>query len=79
MNLKSIGFGVLKGIIKSSATYFLEPQKGKKNITFQEPRKRGRVTKKRGISKEQTCVLVAYDRKSKTAGRGRISAMEIDG
>jgi len=43
----------------------------------------GGVAKKRGISKEQICVVVAHDRNgqilSQTAGKGRITAMEIDG
>lgn len=40
----------------------LESDKGKKHIHYRKPRKRGGVAKKRGISKEQICVVVAHDR-----------------
>lgn len=50
-------------------------------MTFRKPRKRG-VAEKRGISKEQVCVVVAIDRNgdivSQNARRGRITATEID-
>ncbi|NGQ94871.1 IS1595 family transposase [Brevibacillus sp. SYP-B805] len=80
--LRSLGFSTLKGIIESDETYFLESDKGKKRIIYRKPRKRGGKATKRGISKEQKSVVVAHDRNgniiSKMAGRGRISADEID-
>jgi transposase-like protein len=80
--LRSLGFIKLKGIIESDETYFLESYKGKKRITHRKPRKRGGSAKKRGISKEQISIVVAHDRNgnviSKMAGRGRITANEID-
>ena len=61
---------------------FLESDKGKKNLTHQKPRKRGSSASKRGISKEQVCVVVAHDRNgqilSEVAGKGRITALDID-
>lgn len=80
--LHSLGFSTLKGIIESDETYFLESDKGKKSITHRKPRKRGGKAKKRGISNEQISVVVAQDRNgnifSKVAGRGRITADQID-
>lgn len=74
--------GIKSGIIESDETYFLESEKGKKKIAHRKPRKRGGSASKRGISKEQICVLVAHDRNgqilSEVAGKGRITALEID-
>jgi transposase-like protein len=80
--LRSLGHDPLNGIVESDETFFLESYKGRKPVTFRTPRKRGGVAKKRGISKEQVCVVVAIDRDgdvvSQNAGRGRITASEID-
>ncbi|OXM84021.1 IS1595 family transposase [Paenibacillus rigui] len=80
--LRSLGFAKLRGIIESDETYFLESDKGKKDVTHRKPRKRGGKAKKRGISSEQISIVVAHDRNgnvlSKMAGRGRITADEID-
>ncbi|MDR7001945.1 hypothetical protein J2Y67_004430 [Neobacillus niacini] len=80
--IRSLGHQTLKGIIESDETFFLESEKGKKNITHRKPRKSGGVAKKRGISKEQICVVVAHDRNgqiiSQMAGKGRITAIELD-
>jgi hypothetical protein len=69
-------------IVESDETFFLESDKGKKNLTHRKPRKRGGSASKRGISKEQICVVVAYDRNgqilSEVAGKGRITALDID-
>ncbi|MBJ8107023.1 MULTISPECIES: IS1595 family transposase [Bacillus cereus group] len=81
--IRSLGNGILKGIVESDETFILESHKGKKNIGFRKPRKRGGVAGKRGISKEQICVVVAYDRDggilSQMAGKGRITAHELNG
>ena len=78
----SLGHQTLQGIVESDKTFFLESDKGKQMITNRKARKRGGVAKKRGISKEQICVVVAYDRNgrifSRKAGRDRITATEID-
>lgn len=80
--LQSIGHQKLLGIVESDETFFLESDKGKKNLTHRKPRKRGGSASKRGISKEQVCVVVAHDRNgqilSEVAGKGRITALEID-
>lgn len=80
--LRSLGHDPLNGIVESDETFFLESHKGRKPVTFRKPRKRGGVAKKRGISKEQVCVVVAIDRDgdvvSQNAGRGRVTASEID-
>lgn len=80
--LRSLGHDSLTGIVESDETFFLESLKGRKPVTFRKPRKRGGVAKLRGISKEQVCVVVAIDRQgdivSQNAGRGRITATEID-
>ncbi|MDM5239175.1 IS1595 family transposase [Bacillus cereus] len=80
--LRSNGFNQLSGIIESDETFFLESEKGKKNINHRLPRERGGVASKRGISNEQICVIVAKDRQgnlvSRYAGRGRITHGEIE-
>ncbi|OZT11059.1 IS1595 family transposase [Priestia aryabhattai] len=80
--IRSLGHNTLQGIVESDETFFLESDKGKKHIHHRKPRKRGGVAKKRGISKEQICVVVAHDRNgqilSQTAGTGRITAVELD-
>lgn len=80
--LQSLGHQKLSGTIESDETFFLERDKGKKNLIHRKPRKRGGSASKRGISKEQICVGVAHDRSgqilSEVAGRGRITAIEID-
>ena len=80
--LQSLGHQKLLGVVESDETFFLESDKGKKNLTHRKPRKRGGSASKRGISKEQICVVVAHDRNgqilSEVAGKGRIIALEID-
>jgi transposase-like protein len=81
--LRSLGNEQLQGIIEIDETYFLESFKGKKHgIPHRKSRKRGGVAKKRGISKEQVCIVAAHDRNGKIisqyGGRGRITAHEID-
>lgn len=53
-----------------------------KGIKGRKPRKRGGAAKKRGISKEQVCVLVARDRDkltfSRTSGMGRLTKEQLD-
>lgn len=50
-----------QGIVEMDETYFLYSQKGSRDIKDREPRERGGAAKKRGISNEQVCVLVARD------------------
>lgn len=80
--LRSLGNQQLSGVIESDETFILESEKGKRVITHRKSRKRGGTATKRGISKEQVCVVVAMDRNgqiiSQNAGFGRITATEID-
>ena len=79
--LKNIEDEVLSGIVEADDTFFLHSRKGCRNIG-RKPRKRGGKSKKRGISSDQVCVVVARDRDNHTlsdiATFGRPSADEID-
>ena len=55
----------LEGIVEFDETYFLESHKGERNLD-REPRKRGGKASQRGISDEQTVVLIVRDRSGKT-------------
>jgi transposase-like protein len=78
--LKNIEDEVLSGIVEADDTFFLHSRKGERNIG-RKPRKRGGKSKKRGISRDQVCVVVARDRDDHTlsdiATLGRPSADEI--
>ena len=71
----------LEGIVEVDETYVLYSEKGKRKLP-RKARKRGGVAKKRGISNEQVCVLVARDRMKHTvvevATFGRLSAATLD-
>lgn len=79
--LKNIEDEVLSGIVEADDTFFLASQKGSRDIG-RKPRKRGGKSKKRGISSDQVCVVVARDRENHTlsdiATFGRPSADEIN-
>jgi hypothetical protein len=70
----------LTAIVEADETYRLESQKGSRNMT-RKPRKRGGVAKKRGISRELDCLLVARDRSGQTldfhTGRGQVTAGQL--
>ena len=55
----------LHGIVEFDETYFLESHKGERDLE-RKPRKRGSKASKRGISSEQTAVLVVRDRNGNT-------------
>lgn len=57
----------LAGIAEADETYFLESQKGRKQGLSRSPRKRGGKASKRGLSEEQTAVLICRDRAGNTA------------
>lgn len=80
-SLKNIEDDILSGIVEADDTFFLHSRKGSRNME-RKPRKRGGKSKKRGISSDQVCVLVARDRNehilSEIATFGRPSADEID-
>jgi len=55
----------LEGIVELDETYFLESHKGERNLD-RKPRKRGGKASQRGLSSEQTAVLIVRDRSGKT-------------
>lgn len=80
--LAQLDFEAFNGIVEMDETYFLYSEKGQRKIQGRKPRKRGGKAKKRGISKQQVCVLVARDRTKATVssvlGRGRIETTQLD-
>lgn len=79
--LSQIKTQTLEGIVEADETYVLCSEKGKRKLA-RKARKRGGVAKKRGISDEQVCVLVARDRTKATVAEvatfGRLSAATLD-
>ena len=69
------------GIVESDDIFFLESEKGSKNLN-RTPRKRGSKATKPGISNEQIAVVVTCDRTEnkelKVATRGRISKIDLE-
>ena len=75
----------LTGIVEADTTYYLEARKGKYQVKRRggrKARKCGGVGRKRGISADQACILVAMDREkhivSKFSGMGRINHVAVD-
>lgn len=70
-----------EGICESDDLFFLQSEKGNRNLT-RKPRKRGSKATKRGISNEQVAVIATCDRSGnkdmKVAALGRISKKDID-
>ena len=70
----------LQGITEADETYFLESDKGSRQLT-RRPHKRGASASKRGLSKEQVCVLVARDRSGQTlaelTGKGPVTKAQL--
>ena len=64
-NTKSLTPKHLHGIVEFDETYFLESEKGNHPLN-RKPRKRGGKASQRGVSSEQTAVLVARDRNGNT-------------
>ena len=71
---------VLHGITEADETYLLESHKGSRHLD-RKPRKRGGKASRRGISREQVCILVARDRAGCTVdfvtGLGPISTSDL--
>jgi hypothetical protein len=63
-------------------SYFLYSEKGQRKIKDRKSRKRGTSVKKRGISNEKVCVLVARDcdkiTVSQVLGMGRLTKEQFD-
>jgi transposase-like protein/IS1 family transposase len=55
----------LGGIAEADETYLLESQKGSRHLD-RPPRRRGGTARRRGLSHEQVCILVARDRTGRT-------------
>jgi transposase-like protein len=70
----------LNGIAEADETFLLESQKGARNLQ-RTARKRGGKASKRGISKDQVCILVARDRSGNTVdfvtGRGPVTVVQL--
>jgi transposase-like protein len=70
----------LSGIAEADEIYFLESEKGARQLQ-RDARKRGGAASKRGTSNEQVCVLVARDRTGQTldfvTGRGPVSKLQL--
>jgi transposase-like protein/IS1 family transposase len=70
----------LNGIAEADETFLLESQKGARNLQ-RTARKRGGKAAKRGISKEQVCILIARDRSGNTVdfitGRGPVTVAQL--
>ena len=70
----------LTAIVEVDETYRLESQKGSRKLA-RPPRQRGGVARRRGISREHDCLLVARDRSGRTldfhTGRGPVTASQL--
>jgi len=71
---------ILGTIVEADETYLLESQKGSREMN-RPPRKHGGKARRRGISSELDCLLVARDRTGQTldfhTGRGPVSAVHL--
>ncbi len=76
-SLNSIYKDRLTGIVEVDETYFLDSEKGNRNLK-REPRQRGGKSKYRGLSNEQNAILAARTTDKKTvfkmAEKGRLSS-----
>ena len=70
----------LAAIVEADETYRLESRKGSR-ILDRVPRRRGGVARRRGISREHDCLLVARDRNGQTldfhTGRGPVTVAQL--
>ena len=70
----------LHGITEVDETYLLESHKGSRHLD-RKPRKRGGSATKRGLSREQVCILIARDRSGSTldfvTGKGPVNASAL--
>ena len=72
---------VLEGIVEVDETYHFRSKKGR-NVSSRNSRERGGSADKRGLSREQDCVLTLQDRSGNTfmklAGRGKPGLNDIE-
>jgi transposase-like protein/IS1 family transposase len=70
----------LHGIAEADELYVLESEKGARHLA-RPPRRRGGQARKRGISNEQVCILVARDRTGQTlafvTGKGALTKAQL--
>ena len=70
----------LGGIAEADEMYLLESHKGARHLD-RPPRKRGGKARKRGLSSEQVCILVARDRSGQTidavTGKGTVNQRQL--
>jgi len=70
----------LSGIVEADEMFLLESQKGSRSLD-RPPRTRGGTAKRRGISRELDCILIARDRAGNTidavTGRGALKASQL--
>lgn len=80
-SLADTGKDDFTGITESDETFFLNSEKGNRNIS-RKPRKRGGASSKKGINDEHVAVIVTRDRKSAidmtVATMGRIRKSDIE-
>jgi len=78
--LRALERPVLSGVVEADEIFFRYSEKGKLNLE-RKPRKRGEPAKKRGLSRERVCVVIARDRDRRTTaevvGRGSPSTHMI--
>ncbi len=81
-SLKRMELDEFEDLLEIDETYFLHSEKGSRSIVGRDPRKRGGTAKRRGISREQVCVVVARDRSKRTQARvacmGAINRAQAD-
>ena len=70
----------LAGIAEADELFLRESQKGSRQLD-RPPRRRGGVARRRGISREHVCVLIARDRSGQThdfvTGRGAVTKRQL--
>jgi transposase-like protein len=70
----------LAGITEADETYLLESQKGSRHLD-RPPRRRGGKARRRGLSREHDCILVARDRTGRTVdfvtGRAPLKPVQL--
>ncbi len=80
-SFSSVWVGGFEGVCESDDLFFLQSEKGNRNLD-RKPRKRGGKASKRGISNEQVAVIATCDRSGnkdmKVATTGRISKKDLD-
>jgi len=76
----------LSGVVEADESYFHQSYKGMRCLEERlgrQPRKRGEPAHKRGLSKEQVCIVAARDRQQQTvaklAGLGQPTGREVQG